>query len=219
MENEVYEKDYRAEWEQRYSQDTRKNIDRVGNMIKESGVLKSIGEYYDSLPKVIDPAQKADYEFLLSKLDALAKRTGGKIRGEISYSNWEATIVVLLPFLEMTNDEELNLLKELSERCNMLNITPTDDGGIRLYVFIRYFEEVADSMEIERTIEQKLQQMPELKAEFERQQKEMREQVYATYLKSKEIISSVEELQTKSDQDEKEAFYVVWDEIMRRFEE
>lgn len=214
MENEVYEKDYRADWEQRYPEETRKNIERVGSMIKESGIMQAIGEYYDSLPKAIDPVRQEDYKYLLNKLDALAEREGGMIRGEISLTNWEATIVVQLPFFEMTNDEELLLLKELSERCDMLNITSTDDGGIRLYVFFRYFFETVDSIELERTIAQKLHQAPELKAEFEKQREEMREQAYASFLKFKEIVGAVEELQAKTGQDEREVFYKVWEELL-----
>lgn len=218
MENEVYEKDYRSEYEKRYPEEVRKNIGHVGDLIQESGIMHKIGEYYNSLPKIVNQQDKRDYEYLLKALDAVALDKGGTIRGEISWTNWEATIIVQLPFFELTNDIELLLLKDLSERCDMMNIEATDDGRIRLYVHIRYFEELTDQEEINNAIEQQIHQVPELVAEFERQQEEMKKEAYSTYRKFKEIIATVKDIQANTGKDEEEAFAQVWNMLLGFFE-
>lgn len=78
MKNEVYEADYRR----------KSNPDAISDAFDiavETGFFKTYNDIMRSIPKVIVPEDKKNYEELLQKLDALAKRRGGTIRGNVVY--------------------------------------------------------------------------------------------------------------------------------------
>lgn len=213
MENEVYERDYRSEWEEQQSMAMREDIDRVHELIMKSGILTEIGNYYASQPKIINESRKENYEYLLKKLDALAKSMGGKIRGEVSYTKWEASITVYLPFLEMENERDFLLLKDLSTRCDLMNITATGEREIRIFVFFHYFKDVTDQKEIDEAVEAKIRQVPELVSEFEGQLEKANNDAYVLFSFFRELAIRVEETRDETGQDDKSAFLQLWDEL------
>ena len=96
------------------------------------------------MPKYINQTDKQNYEELLLRLDALAKRKGGKIKGIVSYEHWDAHIYITLPFFEFVHKDEKELLNDLETKAHSLTFTVTDDGKIQLSVMINYFDEIGD---------------------------------------------------------------------------
>ena len=139
MNNEIYEADY-----------TRKDEPSSGNGIdilelaKTTGFFRAYDELMKSMPKYINETDRQNYEELLHKLDAFAKRKGGKIKGIISYEHWDAHIYITLPFFEFVHKDEKELLNDLETKAHSLTFTVTDDGKIQLSVMINYFDEIGD---------------------------------------------------------------------------
>lgn len=92
MKNEIYEADYRRREE-------RSEFPNAFDDAVMTGFFKAYGDIMRSIPKMIVPQDKKNYEELLLKLDALAKRRHGSIRGVVSYERWDSHIYVTLPFL------------------------------------------------------------------------------------------------------------------------
>lgn len=139
MNNEVFEADYTRKDEP--SPDTGLGILELA---KDTGFFRAYDDLMRSMPKIINQRDKQNYEELLHKLDALAKRKGGKIKGIVDYEHWDAHIYITLPFFEFVHKDEVALLKELETKANTLTFTVTDDGKIQLSVMIHYFEEIGD---------------------------------------------------------------------------
>lgn len=141
MKNEIYEADYRR----------REERSEFPNAIDDAvmtGFFKAYGDIMRSIPKMIVPQDKKNYEELLLKLDALAKRRHGSIRGVVSYERWDSHIYVTLPFFEFSDQEEHKLLAELESKAHSLTFTVTEDGMIQLSVMINYFEEIGDTGDV-----------------------------------------------------------------------
>ncbi len=137
MEDIVFEKDYT---ELKRSAKTEQAVSLYEQAIS-GGSLKAFADAMAKIPKVIVPEDKRNYEYLLDKLDAMAKRKNGRIKGVVDYHTWESHIEVFLPFLGFEGPEELQLMKEISEKAHSVNVTSYEDG-VRLYVMINYFEEL-----------------------------------------------------------------------------
>ena len=139
MNNEIYEADY-----------TRKDEPSSGNGIdilelaKTTGFFRVYDELMKSMPKYINETDRQNYEELLHKLDAFARRKGGKIKGIISYEHWDAHIYITLPFFEFVHKDEKELLNDLETKAHSLTFTVTDGGKIQLSVMINYFDEIGD---------------------------------------------------------------------------
>lgn len=138
MKNEIYEADYRRS-------DVPAGSTSAFDIAVETGFFKKYNDIMRSIPKVIVPEDKKNYEELLQKLDALAKRRGGMIRGIVSYEKFDSHIYITLPFFEFSHEEEHKLLAELESKAHSLTFTVTDDGMIELSVMINYFEELGNT--------------------------------------------------------------------------
>ena len=139
MNNEIYEADYTRKDEP--CSDT--GID-ILELAKTTGFFRAYDELMRSMPKYINQTDKQNYEELLLRLDALAKRKGGKIKGIVSYEHWDAHIYITLPFFEFVHKDEKELLNDLETKAHSLTFTVTDDGKIQLSVMINYFDEIGD---------------------------------------------------------------------------
>lgn len=146
MKNEVFERDYAEERRQRVKlkQNSTTAMDIIGHAAS-SGLFKKYGEAMNALPKYIVPEDKKAYEDLLSRLDNLARRMGGKIKGVVDYEKWESYIIVILPFFECASKSDITLLKDIAEKSNSMSIQATEDGNIRIYIMINYFAEIGDT--------------------------------------------------------------------------
>ena len=138
MENEIYEKDYGEEFRERSDKSEGKDF---LDTLMEVGFFQKYQEEMDKIPKRVVPKEKADYEYLLGECDAYVRQFGGRIRGEVDYQKWLATIDLYLEHFEFCDREALTLLKEIADRAENVTFS-MKDGLIRMSVFIGYFDEV-----------------------------------------------------------------------------
>lgn len=153
MKNEIFEADYTQE-----KRETTGSSNLIFETAVECGFFKRYTEIMHSIPKYIVQKDKEAYESLLPKLDALAKRHCGKIKGVVDYERWDSHIYVTVPFFEFSSDEELVLLRELNEKAHSLTFT-VEDGMVRLSVMINYFNEVGD---VEQVFDRAMEESDEL---------------------------------------------------------
>ena len=166
MENIVFERDYEEEHRQQDGNDTASAIFEIAT---DGGFIAAYADAMQVIPKVVVPADKENYEYLLQRSDELAQRWGGKVRGVVNYEKWEATIDLLLPFAEFCDRDDLNLLKEFADKSHSITFQTNDDGRLRIHIFILYFEEIADKNEIFESI---LRNRPDLTALLEQYREE-----------------------------------------------
>lgn len=168
IQNEIYERDYAEERAQRIANEPR-IYSEAFNQAVEGGFFKAYNDAMRAMPKYIVPKDKATYEDLLPRLDAVAKRWGGKIKGVIDYEHWDSHIDVELPFFECSSPEEYALLADIAAKTNLVTFSATEDGKIRLHIMINYFDEIGDK---ENLIEETIMQDDKLVELLERQHEE-----------------------------------------------
>ena len=87
--------------------------DEVFDRAVNGGMLKAYSEAMDKIPKII-----------------------------VDYHRWHAEINMFLPFAEFDDSEDLAFLKEIAEKSQTVCFSPDEEGGIRVHIFINYFEEL-----------------------------------------------------------------------------
>ena len=143
MENLVFERDYsKVCKETPYSSPS----DDLLVQALTDGFLTSYTNALNAVPKVIIPEYQANYEYVLQLCDALAKKWGGSVRGEISYEQWEAAIDLVLPYVEFASPKDLQVLQEIAAKSHELSIQPAD-GSIHIRIINRYFENLISNAE------------------------------------------------------------------------
>ena len=143
MENLVYERDYSRVCKE--TSDSSLFNDFLVQTLTD-GFLTSYADALNVVPKVIIPEYQANYEYVLQLCDALAKKWGGSVRGEISYKQWEAAIDLVLPYVEFTSPEALQVLQEIAAKSHEVSIQPAD-GSIHIHIINRYFEDLISNAE------------------------------------------------------------------------
>ena len=143
MENLVFERDYSKDCKETPN---RSPFDDLLVQVLTGNFLTSYTDALNTIPKVIIPEYQANYEYVLQLCDALAKKCGGSVRGEISYEQWEATIDLVLPYVEFASPEDLQVLQEIAAKSHEVSIQPAD-GSIHLHIINRYFEDLISNAE------------------------------------------------------------------------
>ncbi len=143
MENYVFKKDYSKE------DDCIDEKEITAEDIVPSPIAREYIKFHNSfmrrLPKIVVQKDKETFERVVPKLNELAKLLNGTIEATIDYEKWDSHIVMTLPFFEIARDEERKLFLDIFENSNGFNITATEDGKVRIYILINYFEEIMPS--------------------------------------------------------------------------
>ena len=139
--NEIYEHDY-AEEHARRTASQPKIYDEIFERAIESGFFKAYNDAMRALPKYIVPEDQAAYEDLLPRLDAVAQKRGGKIKGIVDYEKWDAHIYVELPFFEFSSTEDFSLLADIAAKAHLVTFSVMENGKIHLSIMINYFNEI-----------------------------------------------------------------------------
>ena len=156
MKDIVFEQDYSND--KLYLDQSEATAKRAMSCAVESGVYRSIDERLQTTPHIINPKNKANYDKAVSYLQYIAMMRGGKIKSVVSYERYEATIDLVLPFHEYSD----NLKKYIAfifETARCVNIYPEKEGGIRLAVRYNYFELCGN---IDEIIGKEVAEIPEL---------------------------------------------------------
>lgn len=154
LENIVFERDYTDTRAEAAKQLPKFYEDTFDHIVK-SGFFQRYDAAKKAMPKYIVPKNKEAYDDLLTRLDFFTRKKGGKIRGIVDYTDWEATIDVVLPFFECCFSEDFKLLSDIADKTSNVTFTATEDGNIHLHLMFRYFEDIGDRENlIEETIMQ-----------------------------------------------------------------
>ena len=138
MDDIIFEKDYRQK------EDSEEDIRRaqIFDRAITGGFFDTYKSAMDKIPKYIVPEDKANYEYLLDRCDKFVERYRGHIRGIVDYHKWHSEIVLTLPFAEFGDPEDRAFLAEIAEKSHSVTFEPSENGGIRVRVFICYFDEL-----------------------------------------------------------------------------
>ena len=104
--NEIYEKDYGEKFRERSDKSEGKDF---LDTLMEGGFFQKYQEEINKIPKRVVPKEKADYEYLLGECDAYVGQFVGRIRGEVDYQKWQATIDIYLKHFEFCDREALTI--------------------------------------------------------------------------------------------------------------
>lgn len=138
MDDIIFEKDYR----QKADDEADKRSGKILDQAVGGGFFETYQKEMDKIPKYIVPEDKANYEYLLERCDRFAERYRGKIRGIVDYHRWHSEIVLTLPFAEFGDSEDRAFLAEIAEKSHSVTFESSEDGGIRVRIFICYFDEL-----------------------------------------------------------------------------
>lgn len=138
MDNIIYEKDYR---QKAYDEEDVRRAKILDQAI-QGGFFEAYGKELDKIPKYIVPEDKANYEYLLQRCEEFVERFRGHIKGVIDYQKWHSEIIMTLPFAEFGDPEDRAFLTEIAEKSHSVTFEPSENGGIRVRIFICYFNEL-----------------------------------------------------------------------------
>ena len=128
----------------------------------DRNILKRCQDALNAIPKVVLSDRKAIYDDLLSRFDSYAMLQGGKIRGVVNYENGDAWIEGIIPFFGATSDETRQLFADIIQSSITMNFTATDDGNVRLYALLPYFEDLCDDETRDELLMQELMKHPDI---------------------------------------------------------
>ena len=140
MENEVYERDYRA---------FRTEPDPAQKLM-----LKRVGEFLHNIsiqqPRMISPKGQAIYDYLLRECDAYCRLCCGKIRAVIDNQDWDAKVVLILPALCCFIAEQKELFLDILLHAKAFSFLPVENtAAVAVEIRIEYFEKLPCSSEEE----------------------------------------------------------------------
>ena len=164
MENIVYKRDYKEVKAARDKQHRNDIPSQVFDYLITSDAIKDMNDAYAEMPRVINDGHKAAYERILNALDQIANTFGGQIEGVVDYQNWEASIFVVLPFVEFSSVDELALLKDIASNSQTVTFTVTPEGKVRMKMLIDYFDIVGN---VDAMLEEEILNNPKLVAMLE----------------------------------------------------
>lgn len=213
MENIIYEKDYSKERDERISKGKLEEAEKFHDILKKSGILKAYGDRMKQIPKVVVPEDKANYEYLLNRLDKLAQKLGGKIHGIVSYDDWDAHIYVDLPYFEATSDEQHQLLREINEKAHNVTFYGQENGGVHISIMINYFEEVMDDADSGAILEEEILKQPEMVAYLTEQRKKKRDLLFSVIKQYAAMSELLKKMSAEEGQTERAMLDTLMDEL------
>lgn len=140
MENYVFKKDYSIDRDCDEKKEATAEDLVPSAMIRE--YIKFHTEFMRRLPKIVVKKDKETFERVVPKLNKLAQILKGSIEATVDYEKWDSHIIMTFPFFEVTRDEERELFADIMKNCHNFNVTTTEDGKVRIYILINYFEEI-----------------------------------------------------------------------------
>lgn len=144
IENYVFERDYRKDKSFEYKRIRPEEI----NNLCGGGFIDTSDPTYQ-IPKVIIPKDAKTFERLVPKLDEFVQLHHGKMRAVIDYYMWESYIELYLDSIEIFTQMEYELIQDIGKNTNSLCVEPAHPQGIRIIIFIHYFEEICTLEEAE----------------------------------------------------------------------
>lgn len=211
MENLVFERSYEKPPK---DSEEMKFCTAVFEQAVEGGFFQRYCDMVDKIPKIINPQDKENYEYLVDRCDQYAKRHYGRISAVVDYQKWDSKINLYLPMLEFTNEEDRLLLRDIGEKAHYVNITQQPDGSFRLHIMINYFDPIMSDVEDEFIKYKALEQDEKLASMF---------QMPELSLEDNEVLQNIKELLDRFDEetniDRTTAFKITLEHMSRKDDE
>lgn len=138
--NYIFSQDYRENKTEESLIHKKRRIEGIKTLCGD-GLIDTSNPLY-RIPKAIIPNDAITFERLLPKLDKFTELGKGTIRAVIDYYMWESYIEIYMKHLEFFTEEDFLLLQDISRSTNSFTVQSTEDGGIRLWILIHYFDEI-----------------------------------------------------------------------------
>ncbi len=97
---------------------------------------------FERLPKIIIEKDKETFERVVPKLDKFTQDHSGIIEATVDYKKWDSHIIMLLPFMEFDSKDDFELFSDITQNSHSFSISVTDEGLLRVYILINYFDEI-----------------------------------------------------------------------------
>lgn len=138
--NYTFVRDYRDNKSEESVSDKKMRIEGIKTLCGD-GLIDTSNPLY-RIPKAIIPNDAITFERLLPKLDKFTELGKGTIRAVIDYYMWESYFEIYLKHLEFFTEEDFLLLQDISRNTNSFTVYSTEDGGVRLWILIHYFDDI-----------------------------------------------------------------------------
>ena len=138
--NYTFVRDYRDNKSEESVLDKKMKIEGIKTLCGD-GLIDTSNPLY-RIPKAIIPNDAITFERLLPKLDKFTKLGKGTIRAVIDYYMWESYFEICLNHLDFFTEEDFLLLQDISRNTNSFTVYSTEDGGVRLWILIHYFDDI-----------------------------------------------------------------------------
>lgn len=138
MDDIIFERDYREAESGEYDEWYDEVFDRAVN----GGMLKAYSDAMDKIPKIIIPEDKKNYEYLLERCDAFVERHRGRIEELLTTITGILKSICFFPSQSLVIRKTSDFLKEIADKSHSVCFSPDKDGGIRVHIFINYFDEL-----------------------------------------------------------------------------
>lgn len=90
-------------------------------------------------PRFVIPFAPAIFEKTVVACEQIAKEFSGKIKAEIDYSHFAATIELWCCYVEFQRGEFLGTLHDISKYANSIMFTPLKSGDLHTEIWMPYF--------------------------------------------------------------------------------
>ncbi len=159
MDNIIFKRNYMGE---DYDLSKNSRTDEHEPFISESAFecIQFQVEVLKRLPKIIIQKDKETFERIVPKLNNFTKAHRGIIEATIDYNQYCSYIIMLLPFMELDSKDDLTLFTDIAQNCHNLLFSVTDEGLLRVYILINYFDEIeVEDKELAKIILEVAQEM------------------------------------------------------------
>ena len=141
LKTKIYQGDYQKESKEEEKKAMLHEMEQLAVLIQDDAQKNLKTE------KMVVKEDKQVFEYLLEKLNDYARRHQGTIQATIDCEQWESRIEVYTDFFEIASDEERELLREIAFGTHSFNITAAENGTVRIFLMIRYFEDLENEPE------------------------------------------------------------------------
>lgn len=151
----VYEQDYK-DFEKQFP-DILGTDAKKAALEAERELTEIVRGRFREMPHIISPESKANFDACEGKLDRLTWLRGGRIRSIISYTNYDARIVVEIPNSVFVK-ASLEILQFVTSKAQWVKIESVQKDWMRIIVNIAYFANIGDTSAV---VEEELDNHPE----------------------------------------------------------
>ena len=95
-------------------------------------------------PRFLIPSAPMIFERMVSDCEQIVKEFGGRLKAEIDYSSYSATIEMWCCYVEFERGEFMNTLQEISRYAMSVRFEPLITGEQHVFILMPYFIALRD---------------------------------------------------------------------------